>query len=223
MRTSGPVGFPPADTREQYDAPGRRGAAALCALHEIPRRSGGRGDWDEFVRVQEAGCVERQRARGLDGHWLEQIPDFLDSVDLGHPERVLAHTEVMSAHPLVDDGRLTGLVDFEPAMRAAREYEFVATGIFPARGDREVDRALHRAYGRDLDPRTVLACALLRVYSNLPWYAREVPTPARTVDDLAEHWFGHWRDRLFPAPVRGSGDWSARTMDDGRREREAHR
>ncbi|QQQ78077.1 hypothetical protein IOD16_06255 [Saccharothrix sp. 6-C] len=36
--------------------------------------------------------------------------DRAEFADLGHPEPALACTEVPSAHPLVDDGRLTVLV-----------------------------------------------------------------------------------------------------------------
>ncbi|ONI91212.1 aminoglycoside phosphotransferase [Saccharothrix sp. ALI-22-I] len=169
----------------------RQVGEALSALHMIVPPKLEPEDWAGFVRTQRDGCVERQRTRGLGAEWLEQIPDFLDGVDLGRPELVLAHTEVMSAHLLIDGGRLTGLFDFEPAMHAAREYEFVATGVFLTRGDRKDNRALHNGYGRTVDPRKVLAYTLLHVYSNLPWYLRELPTEARTLDELAEHWFGH--------------------------------
>lgn len=36
--------------------------------------------------------------------------------------------------------RLTGLIDFEPAMRGAREYEFAAVSVFFAEGDAELLR-----------------------------------------------------------------------------------
>ncbi|WP_367130517.1 phosphotransferase family protein [Saccharothrix sp. HUAS TT1] len=168
----------------------RQVGEALAALHAITPPMPP-VDWPGFVRTQRDGCVARQRDRNLAPEWLEQVPDFLDSVDLGRPEPVLAHTEVMSAHLLIDGGRLTGLFDFEPAMRAAPEYEFVATGVFLTRGDRGANRALLGGYGRAVDPRRVLAYALLHVYSNLAWYLREAPTRARTLDELAEHWFGH--------------------------------
>lgn len=46
---------------------------------------------------------------------------------------VLLHTEIMSEHLLVTQSpggswRLSGLLDFEPAMRGEREYEFVGAG-----------------------------------------------------------------------------------------------
>ncbi|MEU4807546.1 hypothetical protein [Actinosynnema sp. NPDC023587] len=84
----------------------------------------------------------------------------------------------------------TGLVDFEPAVRAARECELVAPGVFLTRGDRNANTALRAGDGRAVDPRRVTAYALLHVCSDLAWYLREVPTGSTTSDDLAEHWFG---------------------------------
>jgi hypothetical protein len=60
------------------------------------------------------------------------------SLDLP-PRRVLLHTEIMREHLLVtphaDGWSLSGLFDFEPAMRGAREYEFASVGLFVSRGD----------------------------------------------------------------------------------------
>lgn len=177
------------------DEAGRKSIArqvgeALAALHEIEPPVKEPADWGRFVEGQTSGCVARQVSRGLDPAWVEQIPDFLDSVDLRDAETVLTHTEVMSAHLLTADGEVTGLFDFEPAMRAAREYEFVATGVFLTRGETGPKQALLHGYGRAVDPREVMAYTLLHVYSNLAWYLREVPTTATTFDGLAEHWFG---------------------------------
>jgi hygromycin-B 7''-O-kinase len=182
--------------REQRGRVATRVGEGIKVLHGVPSPELGPGDWQAFIARQKAGCVERQRVRGLHRDWLDQIPGFLDSVDLGDPEPVLLHTEVMSDHLLVGPGlELSGLVDFEPAMRGAAEYEFVATGVFLARGDRQAHSALLRGYGyREVDrelPRRLLAYALLHVYSNLPWYLREIPPgAARTLDSLADLWFG---------------------------------
>ncbi len=41
------------------------------------------------------------------------------------------------------------------------------------------------------DPSVLLSYTLLHVYSDLPWYLREVGAPAReTLPALAEAWFG---------------------------------
>jgi hygromycin-B 7''-O-kinase len=108
---------------------------ALAALHAtIPPELDTLepADWELFLAEQRAGCVDRQRAAGLDSAWLAQIPAFLDAVALdasqASPRPVLLHTEVMREHLLVtphtDGWSLSGLVDFESAMRGAREYEF---------------------------------------------------------------------------------------------------
>ena len=182
--------------REQRTQVATRVGEALAALHEVPPPELEPADWREFITRQSGKCVERQKARHLEESWLAQIPGFLDSVDLGEPKPVLLHTEVMSDHLLVGpDLELTGLFDFEPAMRGAAEYEFVATGIFLTRGDLVAHEALLRGCGyREIDrelPRRLLAYTLLHVYSNLPWYLREIPPGhVRTLDGLADLWFG---------------------------------
>ncbi|NEC67821.1 aminoglycoside 3'-phosphotransferase/choline kinase family protein [Streptomyces sp. SID9727] len=154
----------------------------------------GPADWGGFLDRQTAGVVERQRERGLADARLEQIPDFLASVRLPRaPRPVLLHTEVMRQHLLADaDGwRLTGLIDFEPAMIGDPAYDFVAVGLFVTGGDPRLLGRLSKAYGRTFDPSVLLAYTLLHVYSDLPWYLREMPAPAgETLPALAEAWFG---------------------------------
>lgn len=165
-------------------------------LHGLPSPELGPGDRRAFTARQKAGRVERQAARGLRRKWLDHIPGFLAPVDLGDPEPVFPHTEVMGDHLLVTPGPgLAGLIDFEPATRGAAEWEFVATGIFLTRGGRESHAALlpghgHRGVDREL-PRGLLAYALLHVHSNPPGYLREIPPGgARMLDSLADLWFG---------------------------------
>jgi hygromycin-B 7''-O-kinase len=180
---------------------------ALAALHSIstPELDAlGPPHWDLFLAQQRVGCVEHQREAGLDRAWLEQIPAFLDAVAFDpSPHPVLLHTEVMREHLLViphpDGWSLSGLLDFEPAMRGAAEYEFAAVGLFVSRGDAGFLRRLLSAYGYgphrldDALPRRLLAYALLHRYSDLPWYLQQLPPPpAPTLDALAAHW---WRLR----------------------------
>lgn len=99
----------------------------------------------------------------------------------------------MRQHFLIDpDGwRLTGLFDFEPAMIGDRAYDFVGVGLFVTRGDPDLLARLAGAYGRTFEPSELLAYTLLHVYSNLPWYLRELRVPAEgTLLSLAEAWFG---------------------------------
>lgn len=67
-------------------------------------------------------------------------------------EPVLLHTEIMRQHLLVAQdaaGRwqMSGLIDFEPAMRGAREYEFVGLAVFVAEGNARFLRRALMAYG----------------------------------------------------------------------------
>ena len=115
----------------------------IAALHQMPLpviKDWWPADWPSFVSQQQARCVREQRELGLPAVWADQIPEFLGAVALPAGLPVLLHTEVMRGHLLVDRGpagawRVSGLIDFEPAMRGEREFEFAAVGIFVAEGD----------------------------------------------------------------------------------------
>ncbi|WP_081893660.1 phosphotransferase family protein [Actinoalloteichus caeruleus] len=181
-----------------------RVGGALAALHEVDHRGLdvlGPPCWEEFLAAQRAGCVRRQRSRGLPEAWVEQIPDFLDATPVPAGRPVLLHTEVMAEHVLVRPGaagwEVSGLFDFEPAMRGAAEYEFAAVGLFLTRGDAGALAALLAGYGLDraaVGPvlsRRFLAYALLHVYSDLSTYLRLLPAPEEpTLASVADRWFG---------------------------------
>lgn len=58
------------------------------------------------------------------------------------------------------------------------------------RGDPRLLARVMSGYGRTFAPDTLLAYALLHVYSVLPWYLRELPSPpAPTLAALAGSWF----------------------------------
>jgi hygromycin-B 7''-O-kinase len=183
------------DTAERDSIAGQLGEA-MAALHAVPVPEiddWWPEDWPEFVAGQVAGCAGRQRALGLDPHWVAQIPGFLAGVPLGAERPVLLHTEIISEHLLVSDGRLTGLIDFEPALRGAGEYDFVSPAVFLADGDARFYGRLLRAYGirpdRELRHR-LMAWTLLHFYSNLGAYLSRLPAPAEpTLEALAERWF----------------------------------
>ncbi|NGO47587.1 aminoglycoside phosphotransferase family protein [Streptomyces ureilyticus] len=174
-------------------------AEALAALHSVDpapiATAVGPADWRTLIAAQRAQVVEQQRAVGLSQGWLEQIPWFLDTVPLPPPpRRVLLHTEFMRQHLTVDpEGwRLTGLFDFEPAMIGDPAYDFAAVGLFMTSCDPRLFKRFYDAYGRPpINPRTLMAHALLHIYSNLPYCLRELPAPPKpTLDALAETWFG---------------------------------
>jgi len=178
----------------------------LAVLHSVSdaRLQPARVDWDAFLLEQSRTAAARQRARGLDERWIEQIEDFLE-VTAGElaaaPAESLLHTEVMREHLLVAPSggrfRFSGLFDFEPAMVGAAEYDFGATGLFFSCGDPALFARVLRAYGYAGDAlgsgleRRLMAYTLLHRYSNLGWYLSRMPPPAGVtrLDELAALWW----------------------------------
>ena len=176
----------------------------IAALHQLtpPEIPGWwPADWPSFVTQQRGQCAAEQRSLGLAGSWADQLDGFLAEVAPPSGSPVLLHTEIMSEHLLVTQSpggswRLSGLIDFEPAMRGEREYEFVGAGVFVARGDARFLTRTLTAYGyrRDqLGPglrRRLLAWAILHRYSSLRAWMRQLPVPAApTLHALADCWF----------------------------------
>ncbi|WP_019815999.1 phosphotransferase family protein [Saccharomonospora saliphila] len=194
--------WPTLPAPERADLAERLGAG-LAELHAVTGAAVdelGPRDWSEFLTQQRAAVVAGQRGLGLHPAWLARIPDYLDSVDLGTPTPVLLHTELLAEHVLVrHDGRrwtVTGLIDFEPAMRGAAEYDFAAVTVSLTRGDPALWRRFLRGYGIGAHPgaefaRRCLAYTVLHRYSNLRAYLEALPAPERpTLDALAHAWFG---------------------------------
>jgi hygromycin-B 7''-O-kinase len=178
---------------------------ALRVLHSIrdPALQVARVDWPSFLRRQRETCAERQRCRGLETHWVEQIEGFLSANPLDEgPAECLLHTEVMREHLLVERGpdgwHYTGLFDFEPAMIGAPEYEFASVGLFFSCAEPRLMRRVLLAYGyRETDlnaalERRLLVYTLLHKYGNLASYLRRLPPRegATTLEQLASHWWG---------------------------------
>jgi len=149
--------------------------------------------------AQRASCRERQLARGLGAPWVDEVGDFLARwTPSDDGARVLLHTEVMREHLLVERRQgawhISGLIDFEPAMLGAPEYELAAVGIFLTCAEPGLLRVLLDAYGAEIDdelPLRIMAYALLHRYSNLRWYLERLPVPddVRNLESLARRWF----------------------------------
>lgn len=187
----------PAAVRDRIATEAGETLAALHAIDPAPLADVvGPPDWAAFLDKQRAGAVGQQRECGLAEVWLEQIPDHLDSARLPtSAERVLLHTEFMREHLITDpsdDWRLTGLIDFEPAMTGDRAYDFVGVGLYVTKGDPRLLTRFYEAYGRaPYPPGTLLAYTLLHVYSNLARYLKGLPVaPEPRLDVLADIWFG---------------------------------
>ena len=176
----------------------RRVGATLAELHSISIDDCAAltVDWPAFMRDQRETAVARQAAKGLAPEWLHQVDDFLHRwMPRDDGRRVLLHTEVMREHLLAErrDGawRLTGLVDFEPAMIGAPEYEFASVGLFVGCAEPGLFAAALDAYGIELEPERTMAYALLHRYSHLRWYLESLPHDSNTtLESLARRWFG---------------------------------
>ena len=178
----------------------REVGAALATLHAIatdalePLAI----DWPRFVDAQRASCRDRQLARGLGAPWVDAVGDFLARwTPRDDGARVLLHTEVMRQHLLVESRgawHISGLIDFEPAMLGAPEYELSAVGVFLTCAEPGMLRAFLDAYGAEADdelPLRIMAYSLLHRYSNLRWYLERLPVPddAGDLEGLARRWF----------------------------------
>ncbi|MDQ0811939.1 hygromycin-B 7''-O-kinase [Streptomyces sp. B3I7] len=188
--------IPPADKDRLISEAGE----VLAALHkmDITPLKGALPplDWEDFVAQRRVEAMKLHSSKPVPRVWLEQIPDFLNSVRLPvTDERVLLHTEFMREHLTVaprENWRLTGLFDFETALIGDPAYDFASVGAFVTYGQPRQMRRFFRAYGRDpFDPDQMLAYLLLHLYCDLPFYFSELPTPAEPrLDILAETWFG---------------------------------
>jgi hygromycin-B 7''-O-kinase len=173
----------------------------LAALHNVEPPERLPGDWRAFVARRRASCEREQRELGLAHEWAAQIPGFLDSIPIRDTQQALLHTEIMREHLLVSqDGagawQLSGLIDFEPAMRGAPEYEFAALGVFAAAGDARFLRRALLAYGcsdSELDTglrRRLMGWTILHRYSHLSAYLARLPPPSTaTFAAAADRWF----------------------------------
>lgn len=189
--------------RERYHLADHLGET-IAAMHQVPPpaiENWRPDDWAAFVAAQRESYAARHRELRLPSVWANQLPDFLDDVTLVSGPPVLLHTEIRRHHLFAVEAhggawRLSGLVDFDHAIRGAREYEFVPVGIHVARGDSRFMRRMLTSYGytrgqldRDFCQR-LLAWAILHKYSNLASWLRRRPGPRRpTLASLADRWF----------------------------------
>ena len=179
----------------------REVGAALAALHATATNDldALAIDWPGFIKAQRASCRDRQLAKGLGVPWVDAVEGFLTRWTPAYDGApVMLHTEVMRQHLLVEQRngawRPSGLIDFEPAMLGAPEYEFSAVGIFVTCAEPGLLRAFLEGYGAKADdalPLRIMAYALLHRYSNLRWYLERLPAPddVRDLEALARTWF----------------------------------
>lgn len=181
----------------------REVGALAAALHALPTTGleSLRPAWAAFIDSQRAACVERHRGHGLAPPLLSEIESLIQDVEPPPASSTLLHTE-LTGHNLLVARRgaswtLTGLIDFEPGMLGAPEYDLVGMSIFVGRGQPRLLRAALSAYGVADDridanlQRTLMALTLLHRYSRLGFFWGQVsrdPMPS-SLTDLARGFF----------------------------------
>ncbi len=171
----------------------------IAALHAIPHEglAGVSADWDGFVVRWCEDVRTRQSKKGLAAPWLDQVAPFLTRHLHDDGRRALLHTEIMRQHvlaaPGADGWRITGLVDYEPSMVGAPEYELSSVGVFTSCAEPGLFGAYLEGYGAKWDaslPNRVMAQAILHRYSNLRWYLERLGDFGTTdLEALAAAWF----------------------------------
>ena len=200
-------GRPLSDIWEQMDREQKRRICRetgrlLRVLHNLPLGSaeGCVPKWLPFIREQREYLLENHINYGIKAGRLCEIFQFIRS---GEPLEelvppVVCHTEIMREHLFVDSlkGRvtLTGLLDFEPSMKAIPQYDLCSAGLFVTAGDRELFGDLLEAYRPEepIDPMDVTRMLILHRYSNLNWFIGMLPETMRNddIETLGRYWFG---------------------------------
>ncbi|MBD3277692.1 MAG: phosphotransferase [Candidatus Aegiribacteria sp.] len=189
--------------REQKRKICRETGRLLRELHSLPLSvaEGCVPQWPSFIQQQKDYLLENHINYGIRANRLCEISRF---IKLGEPveERispVVCHTEIMLEHLFADTATgepvLTGLLDFEPSMKAIPHYDLCSAGLFVTAGDSELFRTLIEAYrpAEPIDPMDVTRMLLLHRYSNLNWFMGMLPKEQRSCDieTLGRYWFGH--------------------------------
>ncbi len=150
-------------------------------LGHVPGRAAG-ADRGAAARSRSAGGLARPDTRLPRHDPAPPRPGALPAAHRGHAAALPDRPGHLAAdRPL----RLRARDDRRPRLRLRRRR--------PVRhpGDPDLLARLSRAYGHTFAPDQLLAYTLLHVYSNLPWYMRELHVPVEgTLESLAEAWFG---------------------------------
>jgi hygromycin-B 7''-O-kinase len=180
--------WPTLDRRARVRVAARMGEQ-IAALHALAPPPG------LPTLTQEALLGERlprvlddQRDRGADDALLVQIAAFVDGLGTLTPVApVLMHADLTSDHFLVEDGRITGLIDFADAFVGPWVYELAAPACFTVTGDPDAQRALLGGMGRAPSPDLGLA---VQAWAVLHRYAHLAAMMTRSGHTTLEPWLG---------------------------------
>lgn len=144
-------------------------------------------NWKTFIETQKKNCVERHAKLGMPGWFVSGIPEYLSSVTVPeclHP--VLLTGEYTPFNLLVENGTLTGMVDFADAFSGLAEYDLVGPGVFLGAGDPGLIKSLFEGYGSRPNSKVLMALHLLHRFSHFKTQValKDWETKAKTLADL---------------------------------------
>jgi hygromycin-B 7''-O-kinase len=143
---------------------------AMAALHALspPTLPTGPLVQEELLAERLTRVIDEQRARGADEALLDEIASFVASIDeLPPAEPALLHADLTADHFLVQDGELSGILDFADAFVGPWVYELAAPAGFVTLDDPAAQQALLHGFGRSVEPRAVRAWVVLHRYVHL--------------------------------------------------------
>lgn len=152
---------------------------------------------EDWPALNVVAAAERS---SLPSHLVAQVDDYL--ARLGTTDRVFAHSDVTDRHVFVENGRLSGVIDWGDAMVTDRHIEIIQVYRAVFGCDKALLRAFLDACGWPLDedfPRQALGLALCRQAHGLaqhlsmdvfePIAAKFPLEEIDTLDDLAAELF----------------------------------
>jgi hygromycin-B 7''-O-kinase len=161
----------------------------------------GRFDWQSFISGQYENCETQQQKKLLPAPWLKNLTPFLRSFELQEfltPQPLLLHADLTFDHFLVNEGKVSGIIDMADCQVGHFEYELVAPCAFIFKSEPATLRSFLENCGFEeaqLNQRfseKLLAWAIMhRYFSVVTWFKHEM-------NDVEVGDFSELADRVFP-------------------------
>jgi len=134
--------------------------------------------WEQFISKQKLQCLEHHRSMQLPEKLLQQIPKYLESMDLPKIKNpVILTGEYTPMNLLVSETSgiwyISGMIDFGDSVLGMPEYDLLGPGAFLIQGDKQLLKEFLKSYGYSTESMTptlsrqFTILMLLHRYSNL--------------------------------------------------------
>lgn len=151
----------------------------MAKVHAVPvgKLSDLAPEWNDFLNKQRAGCRARHERYHLPKWLLNEVDTYIEKQFSLLPSEppVILTGEYTPFNLLIENGEISGMIDFGDAMIGFREYDLLGPLLFLCGGDRELISALYDGYGYRPDANTsqrLMLLAILHRYSNFPFQIR---------------------------------------------------